>query len=203
MNAISCDAGRSCAVIDTGAGTSPRLSVTPDGGATWTTPHVIDAAKGDVVTAFACASEFHCLVATTTPTGALNLFATSDGGMSWSLTTTPVTWTALRSLHCRARRCVAVVSSTTGDRFVRTTNFGERWRGVALAHGANAVACTAFATCVVAGLNGTSGAWLGIVHGRTVTSATLQYVPSPLLGVACGSRVCAAVGVTTVLALAP
>jgi hypothetical protein len=31
----------------------------------------------------------------------------------------------------------------------------------------------------------------------------LKYVPSPIVDVACGSKICAAIGVTTVLALKP
>jgi hypothetical protein len=31
----------------------------------------------------------------------------------------------------------------------------------------------------------------------------LKFVPSPIIGVACGSKVCAAIGVTTVVTLKP
>jgi hypothetical protein len=39
------------------------------------------------------------------------------------------------------------------------------------------------------------------VRGTATTSVTLRYVPSPLLGVACGSKICAAIGVTTLVSV--
>jgi hypothetical protein len=36
-----------------------------------------------------------------------------------------------------------------------------------------------------------------------VTPVKLTYVPSPIVNVACGSKLCAAIGVTTVMTLEP
>jgi hypothetical protein len=37
------------------------------------------------------------------------------------------------------------------------------------------------------------------MHRSTSSSVKLKYVPSPLLDVACGAKVCAAIAITTVL----
>jgi hypothetical protein len=54
---------------------------------------------------------------------------------------------------------------------------------------------------VVAGQNTDGAGWLARVHDKAATDVKLRYVPTPLLGVACGSKVCAAVGVTTLLSV--
>jgi hypothetical protein len=43
--------------------------------------------------------------------------------------------------------------------------------------------------------------WLALVRGRVVTDLDLRYVPTPLIAAACGSQVCATIGVTTVLSV--
>jgi hypothetical protein len=43
--------------------------------------------------------------------------------------------------------------------------------------------------------------WLATVNQDATVIVTLRYVPTPLLNVACGSKVCAAIGVTTLLSV--
>jgi hypothetical protein len=52
-------------------------------------------------------------------------------------------------------------------------------------------------------LEGSSSPWLATVTSGSVTSVKLKYVPTQIADVACGSKICAAIGVTTVLALRP
>jgi hypothetical protein len=84
---------------------------------------------------------------------------------------------------------------------VRSSTFTAQWTGVALHQHASALACVTFTTCVVVGENAKTAPWLATVKDKVLTSDTLRYVPTPLLGVACGSKVCAAIGVTTLLSL--
>jgi hypothetical protein len=42
-----------------------------------------------------------------------------------------------------------------------------------------------------------------MVTSDSVRAVKLKYVPSPISDVACGSKICAAIGVTTVMALRP
>jgi hypothetical protein len=68
---------------------------------------------------------------------------------------------------------------------------------------ANALACVTLNRCVVAGETNPSSAWFALVSDLQVSVAILKYVPSPLVDVACGTKVCTAVGVSTVLAFRP
>jgi len=53
------------------------------------------------------------------------------------------------------------------------------------------------------GMTGSSSPWLAVVTSGSVSPAKLRYVPSPIADVACGSKICAAIGVTTVMTLRP
>jgi hypothetical protein len=44
---------------------------------------------------------------------------------------------------------------------------------------------------------------LATVTSGVVQVAKLKYVPSPISDIACGSEICAAIGVTTVMTLRP
>jgi len=56
-------------------------------------------------------------------------------------------------------------------------------------------------SCFVAGERTDGEGWLARVDKKVVTNVKLRYVPTPLLGVACGTKVCAAIAVTTVLSI--
>jgi hypothetical protein len=51
------------------------------------------------------------------------------------------------------------------------------------------------------GQSANGSGWLSVVHDKTSTDVSLRYVPSPLLSAACGSKVCAAIGVTTLVSV--
>jgi len=203
VSAVDCFASETCALVDIGAAATQRLSFTSDGALTWTAAVPITPMTNGTVTAVACASSTQCLVASTSSANALTLLATDDAGATWTALATPSTWQILRSIDCRGRHCVALVTTSNGSRLIRTSNFGRTWSVTPLAKSADALACTSLTTCVVVGQSNAYDPWLVLVHHSSVVNATTTYVPSPLVDVACGTTTCAAIGVTTVLALKP
>ena len=203
VRALDCYASEACALVDIGASATARLSFSLDGALTWTIPTPITPLSGGTVTAVACESSTQCMVASTSTANSLSLLATDDAGATWTTLTTPSTWQILRSIDCRGRHCVALVTTSNGSRLIRTSNFGRKWSVLPLAKSADALACTSLRTCVVVGQASAYEPWLALVHGSSVMNVTTTYVPSPLVDVACGATTCAAIGVTTVVALKP
>lgn len=198
VHAFTCDALDNCALIDLGANGVARFSFSADSAATWSTPLAMTWAAGLTVTSLQCTTLFKCL-ATATSAGRALLQGTIDGGISWyPLGGTSSSWTSLQLVWCHQRSCVALASGAT-SRVVYTRDQGVTWSSQSLRASANALACTSSRRCVVAGTTKGESPWLGFVSGANVTVASLRYVPTPLLGVACGSTRCAAIGVTTLL----
>jgi hypothetical protein len=201
VSAIDCFATLSCMLVDNRLSGQPQISSTIDGGTTWTIPVPVPWASGATINALACNSATNCLASATTSTGAVGLEVTLDGGTTWAQRSTPSSWTSLTSLGCRARTCVALASTSTGSRVVRSNSFGRTWSSTSLGVSASALACTTTSHCVAVGGNSSATPWLGQVTRRVVTPRSLRYVPSILLDVACGDKICAAVGVTTLLSV--
>jgi hypothetical protein len=86
---------------------------------------------------------------------------------------------------------------------VRTDTFCRVWRDVSLVGRARALACTTISRCVVVGQTTSSGSWLSTIKELRVKNVALKYVPSTLVDVACGAKVCAAIGDSTLLSLRP
>jgi hypothetical protein len=201
VDALTCDLAN-CALVDTGAsGAPPRFVESGDGGMSWDTPAPLDFAMGDAVTTLACGTVEDCAIGVVSASHTFYLYVTDDAGATWVLQSTPSAWTTLTSLSCAKRRCVALAQIADGSTLVRTTTFTRTWKTVALAAQASSLSCTPTATCLVAGTHTGGSPWLAIVRKRVVTDVRLRYVPTPLVGAACGSKVCAAIGVTTVLSL--
>jgi hypothetical protein len=179
----------------------PRLSLSSDVGATWTTPTSLHFAKSDAITTFTCGTATSCALGLMTPAHVFSLYVSTDAGSTWSLETTPPTWTTLTSLTCQLRRCVALATTAGSSELVRSSTFTRTWKVIHLAHAASSVACTTSARCVVVGQSANGSGWLSVVHDKTSTDVSLRYVPSPLLSAACGSKVCAAIGVTTLVSV--
>lgn len=199
--ALSCDE-LNCALVDTNAlGAASRFSISADGGLTWTDPIDMTWAGGDAVTSLACGAVFDCVVTALTPRHQLSFYVTRDGGTTWTQRVTPPSWTTLTSLSCAKLHCVALASTTGASKLVRTNNFGKSWTSVSLTGQSNALACTTLSSCVIVGQRSNATSWLATVHAGTTRNVTLRYVPTPLEGVACGSKVCAAIGVTTLLSV--
>ena len=201
VDALTCDLD-DCALVDTGAdGGPPRFIESSDGGLTWGTPEAIAFARGDAVTTLACGTVSDCALGVLSATHEFSLYVTRDAGATWSVQTTPSSWTTLTSLSCVQRRCDALAQDARGSVLVRSRTFARTWTTLTLSSPASALACTPSATCLVAGGSANAAPWLALVRGRVVTDVRLRYVPTPLIAAACGSQVCAAVGVTTVLSV--
>jgi hypothetical protein len=188
-------------MLDTGPGGVPRFSVSADEGTTWSTPEPLAFAKGDVVTTFSCGSSVSCALGLMTPAHVFALYVTSDAGSTWNEQVTPSSWSTLTSLSCQARRCVGLAATATASLLVRSSTFTRTWKVTKLTHQASALACTPLQQCVVVGQRSDDNPWLAMVRDKKTTAVKLRYVPSPLLAVACGSKVCAAIGITTLVSV--
>jgi hypothetical protein len=200
VSSLTCNSS-SCALIDAGPGGVPRFSVSSDTGTTWSTPEALHFAKSDAITAFSCGSASSCALGLMTLAHVFSLYVSNDSGSSWNLVVTPRAWTTLTSLTCGLRRCVALAATSSGSELVSSTTLARTWKVEKLKGAASSVACTTTARCVVVGQRTSGQAWLSLMHGKAATDVSLRYVPSPLVGVACGSKVCAAIGVTTLLSV--
>lgn len=200
VDALSC-ASFGCALIDnTGADEPPRISFTADE-TTWSTPTPIPWAAGDAVSSLSCGDATDCLVSALTGAQHLVLYATDDAGATWTARATPAAWTTITSLSCGGRRCDALASTASGSLAVRTTNLGRTWTHVTLPSGASALGCATMSECVAVGRRGDDGPWLVGVARTSTEAVRLRYVPTALLNVACGTKLCAAIGVTTLVTI--
>lgn len=205
IQAVSCFSSMTCAIIDV-TRNGPRFLTTDDGGTTWSSPVTLGVPTRDSVTALSCTIQLHCLASFWNASNGIEVYVSSDGGATWAPRTgfSTTTWTALKSLTCVGRRCLGLTKLSGGWRIVRTDNFGRSWSKVeSMTSTVLTLACTTLERCVVAGMSGSSAPWLATVVSGAVTSVKLKYVPTPIADVACGSKVCAAIGVTTVMALRP
>jgi hypothetical protein len=201
VDALNC-AGLNCALVDTSAQVGvPRFSFSADGGLSWTNPLAMSWAKGDTITTLACGAVFDCLVGALSPRHHFVLYATRDGGVTWNEQATPRTWTTMTSLTCAQLRCVALASTAHSSLLIRSNAFARSWTSVSLSQHANALACSTWSTCVVVGQRASETPWLATVRQSATVSASLRYVPTALLGVACGTKRCAAIALTTVLSV--
>jgi hypothetical protein len=190
-------------VVTDGVNTVSRIAFTRDTGATWTAQLPLSWSANDTVNGLVCTSARNCLVSATSNTNSLDLEVTHDGGTTWSARLVPTKWTSLTSLWCHKLVCNALASTASKSLVVRSSTFGRTWHSKALRASANALACVTLNRCVVAGETNPSSAWFALVSDLQVSVAILKYVPSPLVDVACGTKVCTAVGVSTVLAFRP
>jgi hypothetical protein len=205
VEAVSCYESLTCAILDS-TKTSPRFLVTHNGGASWTVQGTLGVPSQDTVTSLSCSSGLECMVSFLNASNGIEVYVTTDGGTTWSVRTgfSTVTWSALTSLNCFGKNCVGLANLSTGWRVVRTANFGKSWSKVAsLRSSILTLACSSVARCVVGGMKGSASPWLATLSSGSLTPVKLKYVPTPIADVACGSKICAAIGVTTVMTLRP
>jgi hypothetical protein len=207
VDSVSCYAAMTCAILDTTPQGS-RFFTTNDGGATWSLPVTVGAAALDTASALACEPSLECLASILDSSNGVAVYVSSDGGATWSARTgfSTVTWSSLTSVTCSSRKCIGLANLNTGWRIVRTNDFGEKWSKVASLKGSIlSLACTSLERCIVGGMTNfqSSVPLLATVTSGVVRDAKLKYVPSPISDVACGSKICAAIGVTTVMTLRP
>lgn len=187
-----------CGLIDTGTNGIPRFLTSTDAGTTWSNPEPLHFAKSDVISDFTCATPSACALGVVTLSHQFSLYVTSDAGASWQYQAVPSSWTNLTSLSCNEQKCDALASTSSDSLLVHSTNFATTWATIKLADSASAAACTELTRCVVVGQR-SGAAWLSTMHRSTSSPVELKYVPSPLLDVACGAKVCAAIAITTLL----
>lgn len=205
--AIDCVSGGVCLALDTTTDGVTRLVTSPDGATSWGAPSELAWADGLTPTALSCVDATTCVVAATRTASATSssvlIESTRDGGATWSAGSAPTTWRRVTSLSCRPHDCLAIATTATGTRVARSADRGAHWR-VRDPHAlARAAACTTAGHCVLVGTTTTGQPWLATLRADQLVAATLRYVPSSPVAVACGTRTCAAVGVATVMAVAP
>jgi hypothetical protein len=205
IEAVSCYALMTCAILDS-MRSGPRFSTTDDGGATWSSPVTLGVSSNDTVTSLSCSSALQCMASFLNSSNGIAVYVTNDGGVTWAprVTFTTSPWISLTSLHCVGRKCLGLAKLSSGWRVVRTTNFGHSWKKVSsLPSSVPTLACAAHDRCMVGGTLNMSSPWLATVVAGSLTTVKLQYVPTSIADVACGSKICAAIGVTTVMTLRP
>jgi hypothetical protein len=206
VDAVSCFGPLSCATIDEAKGSGPRFETTSDGGDTWSTPVALPQ-TGDNVRSLACGSSLVCIVAMASSSDAVDIYTTLDGGTTWTPRTSSRTsaWETLTSLTCRKLVCVGLAEEQSGWHIVRTATLGRSWSvKSAFSVGANTsptLACDTLTSCVIGGTKDGSTPWLATYNNGVLKTQKLKYIPSPILQLACGHKVCAGIGVTTLLTL--
>lgn|GEM_PF-2573839 len=113
-------------------------------------------------------------------------------------TSSTVNWQSVQSLSCERRSCTALVTTPSGQEVAHSNNLGRSWSTVATPTSLTSLSCATQTECVGVG-GSTTTAWVGWIDGSTITAGTTNYVPSALIGVSCGLRSCAAIGVTTLV----
>jgi hypothetical protein len=206
---VSCYATLTCAIVDVGK-SGPRFFTTQDGGTTWSSPESFGVLPTNSVTSMSCSSRLTCVTSFLNSPFGVNVEVTNDGGQTWVQRTSQstTTWADLASLDCSGRTCVGLAKLPEGWRVMRTENLGKSWKKVAPVRGPlDTLACATLDRCVVGGTLSASfqsaAPYLATLSSGVVTAAKLKYVPTPIVDVACGSRLCAAIGVTTVMTLRP
>jgi hypothetical protein len=206
VDAVSCFAPLSCATIDEATGSGPRFETTSDGGNTWSTPVALPQ-TGDNVRSLACGSSLDCIVAMASSSDAVDIYTTLDGGATWTPHTSSRTsaWETLTSLTCRKLVCVGLAQEPSGWHIVRTATLGRSWSAKSdfsvAANTAPTFACANLTSCAIGGTKDGSTPWLATYNDGVLQSQKLKYIPSPILALACGQKVCAGIGVTTLLTL--
>lgn len=206
VDGISCYATLSCAVVDDVKSDAPRFLTTTDGGVTWSPHSPLVMSSGEQVSAFTCATALSCMVVGSFQNG-VTVYVTNDGGSTWTVRTTlnTSTWSQLTSLACQRTACVGLADLENGWHVVRTKNFGKSWKHGGTVKTLSYLACSSVEKCVAGGQKNQTidSPWIATVDASTVTPLRLKYVPSGIIGVSCGKKICAAIGDTTVMALRP
>ncbi len=184
--ALSCPAaGRCLALVTTSVDTAVFKSTTS--GSAWQQLTTLPAALS-TATSLSCATPLACVAVGTGPTGA-EAARTSDGGQSWSLASRPRGLQVFSAVSCGPSWCMATARLHDG----RTELMQSRNRGASWAHFATsidrpgAVACVTATTCVAVGSGPRGGAITSDVRPHHERVLTVEYVPDPLIAVACAS----------------
>ena len=204
VRALSCFANSSCgAVVSVGSTGMSAILFTSDAGSTWSLASIMPWSLNETIKGLSCTDSLTCMVSAQSSAGTLDLEVTHDGGVTWTSRVTPSSWVTLTSLQCSHRKCVALATSASSSKIARTSTFGREWKTISLPVKANALACATMSTCVIGGKASSASPWLATMSGTALSVKSLRYVPSSILDVACGTKICTALGVSTLMALHP
>jgi len=196
---LSCASDSECVAIDQAAHGLTRISHTTDAGRIWSAPRTLIWAS-NTNTVLDCTSVFQCYVATTSALHHVTLRKTLNSGITWTILSTPATWTSLSSLDCTVT-CTTLVSNATGSSVATQSKL--TWKLTPLKFIATSMSCATSVTCLVVGHLASQAAAMAQWKPGAVSNVPLTYVPTSLNSVACAPAVCVAVGVTTTVALRP
>jgi hypothetical protein len=193
VEAVSCFAPNSCAVIDMGGKDSAaQFFLTTDAGVTWTSR----VATPFDATSLSCTSSKRCVAASANST-----WSTSNSGQTW-FQSTPLTGT-LTNLSCSLSNCVAKDTGTTHSHLWRSSDFGKTWTASLIAGQTFAFACLNTEHCVSAGQNKVGTGMVTAITGSSFSPLPVSYFPNPITTLACGSSRCVAGGLYSVALFKP
>lgn len=184
--ALSCPAaGRCLALVTTSVDTAVFKSTTS--GSTWQLLTTLPAALS-TATSLSCATPRACVAVGTGPTGA-EAARTSDGGQKWSLAARPKGLQVFSAASCGPSWCMATARLRNGrTELLQSRNRGASWaRYVTSIERPGAVTCATATTCVAAGGGPGGGAIASYVRPDHQRVLTVEYVPDPLIAIACAS----------------
>jgi hypothetical protein len=184
--ALACPtAGRCLALVTTQVATSVWQSTTS--GSSWHEVHALPATPS-TATSLSCPTARVCVAAGTGPTGA-EAARTSDGGARWSLAALPPGLEVFTAVSCGPSWCMATARLRDGrTELLQSRNRGASWARFATSLARpEAVACVTATTCVAAGSGSGGGAIASYRRPGVEHVLTIEFVPDPLLAVACAS----------------
>jgi photosystem II stability/assembly factor-like uncharacterized protein len=150
--AASCPSAQVCLATGQSAAGRPLVSVSDDGGVTWTTTYP---ALPDTPGLLSCSNPTTCVAGYYDT--AIHMVRTTDGGRTWTAARTPQV-TSIESISCpSATQCLAVGGLTQGGgtaQAIATTDRGVSWHVVAVPGPAESVSCADAGHCWVAGAAG-------------------------------------------------
>ncbi|HEY1652962.1 MAG TPA: sialidase family protein [Acidimicrobiales bacterium] len=172
FNAVSCASSTVCVAVGGTSSQGALIERSTDGGSTFTLDSVPTGAPE--LTGVDCDTSLHC-VAVGTQSSVTYAMVSDDGGLTWSLDTTPAP--ILQSVACEnAADCAAVGGGTGPTGSVYSTDGGKSWQtSVTLPDDPIGITCTS-AICVAVGATVSTSVDAG-VHwtAQTIAGGTLGY----------------------------
>lgn len=203
---VSCPSTSVCFAVGVDSDNGNAITVTTNGGATWTSQPVPASATGYTLSGISCSSTTECAVSGggSASVGDMGfVLTTTDGGATWTSQSLPSSTGNLVGMACPSTTdCYALGefppgSSTVGTVVLASTDGGNTWASdpVTSSYGGRAITCPSISDCYVVGSQ--SGPFVSQTTdgGATWVSEVLPTGFSQLTGVSCNSITnCVAVG---------
>ena len=155
-------------------------------------------------TSMSCASVRVCVAVGTGPAGAQAARST-DGGQRWTVAARPKGLQVFTAAACGPSWCLATARRHNGTAMLlQSRNRGASWaRYTTTISRPGAVACTSLGTCIAAG-GASGGAIASFTRPHLEHVLSTQYVPDPVIAVACASpHRCAAITAASTVSFVP